>query len=172
MHYLGENASGATNSNDGTGTGMRLGFGEGTLDVALSLSRTRYFAGNVRQINVGGRYDFGVARLMGQYTKDQNDGAVGGVARGRSWLLGAVVPVGIGEVRVSYSQYRTEQGPLHPATKKLALGYVHYLSKRTALYVTYARLRNSDGAAGALSGSTTAPNASSSGQDFGVRHTF
>lgn len=59
-----------------------------------------------------------------------------------------------------------------PTSKKLALGYVHNLSKRTALYATYARVTNSGGAAASLNGSVTAANASSTGYDFGVRHAF
>ncbi|WP_374669427.1 porin, partial [Ramlibacter sp.] len=59
-----------------------------------------------------------------------------------------------------------------PKSRKIALGYVHNLSKRTAVYTTYARVRNSNGAAAALNGATTAANASSSGFDIGVRHSF
>ena len=59
-----------------------------------------------------------------------------------------------------------------PRVNKLALGYVHNLSKRTALYATVARISNSNGAAAALAGAITAPNRSSSGTEFGMRHMF
>jgi predicted porin len=61
-----------------------------------------------------------------------------------------------------------------PSAAKLALGYVHNLSKRTALYATYARIKNKNGAMLAASGSGLAgvANASSTGYDFGVRHAF
>jgi predicted porin len=49
---------------------------------------------------------------------------------------------------------------------------VHNLSKRTALYTTYARVKNSGGAAQALNGSVNAANQNSTGYDFGVRHSF
>ena len=58
------------------------------------------------------------------------------------------------------------------ASDKFAIGYVHNLSKRTALYGTYARVSNSGGAAQALNGATTAANGSSNGFDLGVRHAF
>jgi predicted porin len=49
---------------------------------------------------------------------------------------------------------------------------VHNLSKRTALYATYARVSNSGGAASALNGAVTGVNSSSTGYDFGIRHSF
>jgi hypothetical protein len=49
---------------------------------------------------------------------------------------------------------------------------VHNLSKRTALYTTFARTSNSGGAAQALNGAVTAANAKSTGYDFGIRHSF
>jgi predicted porin len=59
-----------------------------------------------------------------------------------------------------------------PESKKIALGYVHNLSKRTALYTTFARVKNSGGAASSLNGSVTAANGKSTGYDFGIRHSF
>jgi predicted porin len=75
------------------------------------------------------------------------------------------------EILASYSRYETTAAG-NPEGKKLAIGYVHKLSKRTALYTTWARLKNSGGAATALNGSVTGPNTSSSGLDIGVRHSF
>jgi predicted porin len=59
-----------------------------------------------------------------------------------------------------------------PETKKLSLGHIHNLSKRTAVYGHYARVRNSGGAATALKSAITGPNKSLSGFDLGVRHKF
>jgi predicted porin len=167
--YFGENAqTGAATEDDGNGLGVRVGFASGPFNVALALSRTEYAAGDVRQNNLGGQWDFGMAKLMGHISRDEN-----GAADGRGWLIGALVPVGPGEVRVAYSQYRTDLGAgADPKSRKLALGYVHNLSKRTALYATVARVRNSDGAAQALNGATTGVNTSSTGFDLGIRHSF
>ncbi|WP_260602477.1 hypothetical protein [Variovorax sp. MHTC-1] len=57
-------------------------------------------------------------------------------------------------------------------TKKVSLGHVHNMSKRTALYATSARVRNSGGAMAALNGAITGAYRSSSGFDLGVRHAF
>ncbi|HWP11176.1 MAG TPA: porin, partial [Ramlibacter sp.] len=79
-------------------------------------------------------------------------------------------PVGAGEIRLSYSAY--DYGVASAEAKKYALGYVHNLSKRTALYATYAHLSNDGAAALSLNGSTTPAGGSSSGFDLGIRHSF
>jgi predicted porin len=166
MYYLGENPSGSANAKDGTGWGVRAGYASGNLNVAIATSRTRYAAGDVSQSNAGLQWNFGFARLMGMISRDDL-----GTSDGKGWLLGAVVPAGNGEFRVSYSRYTIETGA-EPTSAKVALGFVHNLSKRTALYTTLARVRNSGGATAALNGAVTAPNTGSSGFDLGIRHNF
>lgn len=165
---MGENASNAAGgtSDDGNGMGLRLGYGSGPFNVALGMSRTKYAAGDVQQNNIGGQWDFGVARLMGHISRDQN-----GTVDGRGWLLGALVPVGPGEIRAAFSRYSTDAAG-SPGTRKISLGYVHNLSKRTAVYTTYARLQNKGGATQALNGAVVSANSSSSGFDLGLRHSF
>ncbi|MHB1123150.1 MAG: porin [Ramlibacter sp.] len=167
QYYMGENAqNGAATEDDGTGMGLRIGFANGPFNVAFATSRTEYAAGDVRQSNIGGQWDFGIARAMAQYTRDEN-----GAIDGKGWLLGGLFPVGAGEIRASYSRYEADSVG-NPESKKLALGYVHNLSKRTAVYTTYARVKNSGGAASAVGGAVTAPNNNSSGFDLGLRHSF
>ena len=167
MYAFGENASNAgATADDGNHWGLRLGFASGPFNVALGYTRTNFAVGDVEMMNIGGQWDFGMARLMAQYV---NDEAVG--TDGRGWLVGALVPVGAGEIRASYSQYRIDAGA-DPRVRKLALGYVHNLSKRTAVYTTVARVRNNGGSAVALGGATTSANSSSTGFDIGVRHSF
>jgi predicted porin len=167
--YLGENNSGTATSKDGRGFGARVGFANGPFNVALALSRTKYAAGDVQQNNIGGQWDFGMAKLLAEYEWDKNDGLA---AKGKGGVIGALVPVGAGEVRASVSRYKTEVAGADPITNKLALGYVHNLSKRTAVYTTIARVKNKNGASQALNGSVTTVNGSSSGFDLGVRHSF
>ena len=174
QHYRGENASNSvvtgtttSNNNDGNGTAIRVGYANGPVNAAIAYSTTRYAAGDIKSANIGGQWDFGVAKAMAEYSRDR----VSGGATGKGYLLGALVPVGPGEIRLAYSQYKVDLAG-DPKTKKIALGYVHNLSKRTAVYATYARLRNSGGAAQALNGSTNAANQNSTGYDFGVRHSF
>jgi predicted porin len=64
-----------------------------------------------------------------------------------------------------------------PKANQWALGYVHNLSKRTALYATVARISNNNGA-GLRVGGPAFPVVvggiprSSTGYDFGLRHSF
>jgi len=87
------------------------------------------------------------------------------------YLIGGLIPVGAGEIRLAYSRSKNNAA-VSARTNKYAIGYVHNLSKRTALYTTFARVSNSGGAAQALNGAVTAANAKSTGYDFGVRHSF
>jgi predicted porin len=166
QYYMGENNSGTVTEDDGNGMGLRVGFANGPFNVALATSRTEYAAGDVRQTNLGGQFDFGVAKLLGHISRDRN-----GPIDGKGWLLGGLFPIGAGEIRASYSRYEND-GAGNPETKKLAIGYVHNLSKRTAVYTTWARLKNDGGAAQALNGAVTSANSSSSGLDIGIRHSF
>ncbi|QFZ84064.1 porin [Variovorax paradoxus] len=121
------------------------------------------------------------------------------------YLLGVSVPVGAGLIRASYASVKYKNGA--PAAtdlnsllwglnghrdttaNQIALGYVHNLSKRTALYASVSRIRikngwNNPGVMGAITGGSVsylaggtaqaagwAPR-SSMGYDFGIRHAF
>jgi len=189
-YWLGENAKGTTPAttlveDDGKGFGARIGYGSGPFNVAAAFAKTDYANGDFRTWNIGGQWDFGLARAMAQYSRDRREAAPGvGAAAdvdGRGWLIGALVPVGAGEIRAAFSEYRIDlntAGITTPRERKLALGYVHNLSKRTALYATVARVKNSDTNAfvpqSTTGGATLglAPNARSTGYDIGIRHSF
>ncbi|MFN7857272.1 MAG: porin [Acidovorax sp.] len=169
QYYMGENLSNAANKKDGNGMALRVGYRNGPIEAALALAETKYLAGNIKAMNLGGSFDLGVAKLMAHYNQDK----ISNGAEGTGFLLGATVPMGAGLIRASYSTYEIDNVTgLDPRANKLALGYVHNLSKRTALYATYARVTNKNGSAVALNSSSTAANNSSSGYDIGVRHSF
>jgi predicted porin len=175
QYYLGENNSGATGK-DGTGYGVRVGFAKGPFNIAAAASKTTYntvgssgvagLVGDVHQNNIGGSWDFGVASAVAEYSRDKN-----GPVTGKGWVLGGVVPVGAGQIRLAYSRYMTD-ALTDPTAKKWALGYVYNLSKRTALYATYAHVSNEGTSAQALNGATTTAGGTSTGYDLGFRHSF
>jgi predicted porin len=167
--YLGENSSGAATSDDGSGAAFRVGYNGGPVSVGFAYSRTNYAAGDITMANIGGAYEIGALKLMAVYDRDRVASPV--PLTGRGYLVGASYTVGAGEIRGAYSRYRTNAAT-SPASGKLALGYVHNLSKRTALYATYAHVNNHGSAAQALNGGVTAAGRSSSGLDIGLRHTF
>lgn len=171
QYYMGENLSNAANKKDGTGAGVRVGYAKGPLNVAIAASSTDYLPGDIKSWNFGASYDMGMAQLIGQYSQDKVD-AVADV-NGKSWLLGALVPLGPGQIRLAYSTYKADNAVgADPRNNKISLGYVHNLSKRTALYTTFARVSNKGGATLALNGSVTAANTNSTGFDLGLRHSF
>lgn len=171
QYYMGENNSNAANKKDGNGLALRVGYAAGPINVALAFSETKYLAsGNIKAVNVGGQYDLGVAKIMAHYSQDNN--SLAGAADGKGYLIGALVPMGAGEIRVSYSSYKHDVVGADPQLNKLALGYVHNLSKRTALYATYAHASNKNAAAFGLNGAVTGAGQNSNGYDFGIRHSF
>lgn len=175
MYHFGEqgSAAGAT-EDDGTGYGVRLGYAAGPFDVALAYGFTEFAAGDRSGYNIAGSWNFGLAKLMAQYNANEVD--VAGGAEQEGWLIGASAPIGAGEIRASYSQTELDTAA-NPRGRKLALGYVHNLSKRTAVYTTIARVRNDGGASFNVNPTTgvagiSGVNGSSTGFDLGVRHQF
>ena len=167
--YYGENASNAAGNtgSDGNGNGIRVGYNAGPLSVAYGNSSTTFAAGSVKTSNLGGAYNFGVARVMAQTATDK----VGATLQGKGQLMGVTVPMAGGTFKLASSQYETNAAG-NPTAKQMAVGYVYDLSKRTAVYGTYARVTNSGGSATALGGTTGSANGSSKGTDIGVRHSF
>ena len=182
MYAFGENASNCTAltatgscggaEDDGRHVGLRLGFGSGPFNVALGWGRTEYATGDYRVWNLGGQWDFGMAKLLAQYSRDEIDSAAN--PRQRSFLIGALVPVGAGEVRASFVQTRVAGVAAgQDGARQIALGYVHNLSKRTALYATAARLDNRGTGTLFHNGrATTQAGGDTTGFDIGVRHSF
>ena len=168
QYYMGENLNNAANEKDGNGLAGRVGFANGPINVALALSETKYLTGDIQSINLGGQYDLGVAKIMAHYSQDEIDGG----ADGKGFLIGGLIPMGAGEIRLAYSTYKIDTAGANPRSDKIALGYVHNLSKRTALYGPYAHVKNKNGATQALNGAVTGVNDNSNGYDFGIRHSF
>ena len=188
----------ATSSSAGRYIGGRFGYANGLLDVALAAGQnvavdTTALTRKVQTVNLGASYDFGPVKLFGELSNVQNKfdtGLTNTHDSYKGYLIGATVPVGPGLIRASYSAVRYNEGATglygeDPRVNKLALGYVHNLSKRTALYATVARVSNRNDAA--YTGSLTAASTtgygstgvgytglpkSSTGYDFGIRHAF
>ena len=188
----------ASSSSAGRYVGGRFGYANGPLDVALAMGEnvvadTTTLTRKVQTINLGASYDFGPVKLFGELSNVKNKFEL---AAGNSrdsyngYLIGASMPVGAGLIRASYSMVRYNEGAAgitgeDPRAQKLAIGYVHNLSKRTALYATVARVNNRNDAAytGSLSSASTTGYGSagvgytglprsSTGYDFGIRHAF
>ncbi|MNU54623.1 Outer membrane porin protein 32 precursor [compost metagenome] len=186
--------------------GGRLGFAKGPLDIAAayssSISADNYYAGTsdlVKTANFGASYDFKLVKVFGEvsrvkYERDHKIVPIGDGMRDinfTGYVVGATVPIGAGLIRFAYSQVKYDlnlvQPPFarsvgDPMAKQFALGYVHNLSRRTALYATVARVSNKNGAAltvagpapaaPAFTGNPTYTPRASTGYAFGIRHAF
>ena len=179
MYAFGENNSnsGAT-ADDGNYFGGRVGFASGPFNIAVAYGELTLATGDYKALNVGGQWDFGMFKLMGQYATDEIESGGGlGSAEQESFLIGGLVPVGAGEIRASYiltnvKSSRAAAG-LADDGDLIAIGYVHNLSKRTAVYATYARVNNKGSGMLFNNGlATTQAGGSTDGFDLGIRHSF
>ena len=123
----------------GKGAGLRLGYAAGPVNVTLAFSSTNYATGDVKTTNIGGQYDFGVAKVMAHYNRDRVSAPANVTQTG--YLIGGLIPMGAGEIRLAYSRSKNNAA-VSARTNKYAIGYVHNLSKRTAVYLTYNQIRN------------------------------
>lgn len=197
MVSLHENGSATNAGRTGRYVGARIGYAKGAFNVALAYATNvgaeDTAAGtrnDIRTTSLFASYDFGVLKVTSEFKRSKSDRSytvvpVGGGERPVDFdgaLLGAIVPLGLHSLRASYAQVRYDlQGAstLSPKATKLAIGYAYELSKRTALYVTAARVGNSDGASltvgrpapafATTSGSTPVR---STGYAMGIRHAF
>ncbi|MDR6860907.1 porin [Variovorax guangxiensis] len=184
--------------------------GDVTAVTAAGLPTGAGFENKIKSANLGASYDFGVLKLFGEVsvardeletsvpfaglplTVTEKDKYTGG-------LIGATIPMGPGLIRLAYQRVKFKNDPglalptlfspsRDASTNKLAISYVHNLSKRTALYATAARIRVKDGQNNpAIMGATALGSPqylstgngasgyrprSATGLDFGIRHAF
>src|SRR5207244_1157317 len=90
---------------------------------------------------------------------------------GTGYIVGAIIPITVDQLKLSYSSYGTNAIG-DPRAGKFAIGYVYNFSKRTAVYATFAHVSNKGGSTVAVNGAITAPDQSSHGYDFGLKHSF
>ncbi|GAB4179973.1 MAG: porin [Rhodocyclaceae bacterium] len=82
--------------------------------------------------HIGAYYDFGAAKLVGSW-QDAKDQSVAANNKSRVWNIGVDVPLGSGVAAFSYAD-KSVSGNSARDAKSYTLGYIHNLSKRTALY--------------------------------------
>lgn len=167
----------------GQGNGVRLGYKGFGFDGAVAVNNidvnsvaNANAAGDLRVVNAAASYDFSVVKLVGQYAQIKLKPVGAANVKERVWQLGAIVPVSAaGAVKLSYARASEAQ-----RANLLAIGYQHDLSKRTALYATYAHLKNKEATNGNAAAAfflpdapaTTAALQKSRGYEVGVRHNF
>ncbi len=151
---------------------IRLGYSAGPVNVAFSTGNMTNGTLNAsfKHTNLAGQYNLGVAKVMAQWNKTS---ASNGKSQ-KAMLLGVSVPMGTNEFRASYVT-ADGSGTLaadNKDAKQFNIGYVHNLSKRTALYGTYSKISNSGVGTYSLGPVAAAAGGGATGYEVGVRHSF
>jgi predicted porin len=123
-----------------------------------------------RNVLAGGTYDFGVAKIHALVQKVTGD-PTGAPSQDILNVLGGVtVPVAGGFFMASYIHH-DDHTSLDRDANQWSGAYQYLLSKRTSLYVAYARIRNDNGANFHV-GNATEAGTGNKGFDLGVAHNF
>jgi predicted porin len=153
----------------GRETGAGLNYASGPAYLGFSFYDLANATGNgaaKKVYTLGGTYDFGVIKIhalgqkvSGPSTLDQFN-----------WMGGLTVPVAGGSLMASYVRHNDRTSVNHDANQ-LGAGYQYPLSKRTAVYTSFARIQNLHGSS-FLVGNATEAGTGNKSFDFGVVHNF
>ena len=136
---------------------------------------------NLKTWHLGGSYDFQVVKVAAFYKQTKyTELTTSESFKLKTWNLGVSAPVGAaGVVKAAYNNYKISDSNIK--AQQFSLGYVHNLSKRTALYGTYSFLKNKgdENLITNLNGSIGAAALTENGNDHklkgiqvGIRHNF
>lgn len=133
----------------GRSAGLSLAYANGPIAVRYAYDQqTMNLADeDLKRNHVNGSYDFKVVKIVAGWNQAKQDG---GSVDLRSWYIGGVMPVfGKDLVKLEYTDLKDKTSTAATGSKDsnmIALGYEHFMSKRTVLYATYAKLNNDNGA--------------------------
>ncbi len=168
--FYGENASSASNSNDGNGYSAQVGYTGGPLFVSMGQQKTQGTAkaktdttasittgavtaatlaqnGDYTQSALSASYDFGMAKAVFTNVREELVGLTS-TATNTSNLIGVIVPVGAINYKASYIASAQNTGAAGAVDNKgtlFGLGLEYAMSKRTKLYSTYSSVTNEAG---------------------------
>jgi predicted porin len=154
----------------------RLAYAIGGLSLTGALGRTQNdltTIGKFEDSVLGARYDFGEGRVSVAQRTFSYPGS-----RQKTLIVSGVMPLGAHELKLSVLSTKLS-GKVGATTitgndaTHVAVGYVHNLSKRTALYTAAARINNKGAATFVIAGGPTpVAGRSSTGFEGGIRHNF
>ena len=163
----------STESN-GADNSVSLQYGNGPIFVESFYEQSKALlpsSNRAKVFNIGGTYDFGVAKAHLMFDRVRNDASGAAGLNYRDVLVGTSIPFGASTVLVDYIK-RTDKFGSSDA-KQYALGYTYSMSKRTTLYTSYSRTSNDGNVAlGTVGGFDAIKGQSYKNFDVGVRHTF
>lgn len=171
---LGEGSTGKLYNFDGR-------YVAGALEVGASLIRKEnYGATETEDATIGlvsAAYDFKSVKVMGGFQVVKNPTQLAATDDDRREFFGGVqVPLGAGVLAAGAAQGKT-RGVSGTKATQYSVGYDHFLSKRTDLYVVGSLIQNGDSTDHTAHTATGAGPATTAGQDvqsvaFGIRHRF
>ncbi|MDM0024354.1 porin [Variovorax saccharolyticus] len=157
--------------------GGAVGYVSGSVYVKLGYHNVNDAQGIPAEITfLGAKYDFGVAIAHFNYVVNKGSAVFGIVNKdSRDVMVGVSVPYGPGRFMASYIQ-KDDKTAADSDANQVAFGYLYYLSKRTNLYYSIARIDNSKIAGTTTSfyrvGNATEQGLGSRAFNFGMRHIF
>lgn len=169
---------GATPANGGHKvTGVRLGWAGGPVVVSAAITRSETdltASGTFSDSTVGGSINYGAGRVTLAWRQFKQN-----ASRQTNLMLAASHSFGAVEMKASFIRVDLA-GRVGAAVvdandaEQLGLGLVYSLSRRSALYATASRIGNDGAATFVVPGGPTglAGGRSSSGYEFGIRHSF
>jgi predicted porin len=160
--------------------GAQLGYAAGPIRASGAFGKT-YKTGtmfdDLTNISFGGSYNLGFMTIMAVYEKSDYKPNAATKNEQKMATVGVNVPIGAGTLKASYAKFGGSSNAFRDT--QFGLGYQYDLSKRTTLYAHLGRIANegttANGARFTASGSGPTPNRggeTSTGLDFGVRHSF
>ena len=165
-------AAGAAEASDDDRIGLGVAYNAGPLKVGVVYHNLSGTAEDTDEVYLAGSYNLGVATINASVQtgkRDANAGAGVSELDVMIYTLGAVVPVGAGNIHFAVGQLKDDAVDDADATS-VSLGYTQSLSKRTNVTVALNSTRNDDNsAAGVL---LHAAGETSNSIAAGLRHKF
>lgn len=157
--------------------GGAFGYASGPAYVKLGYHSVNDASGKAGRLGfLGATYDFGVATAHFNYGVNKGSAVFGIVNQdSRDLLLGVSVPYGAGRFMASYIR-KDDKTAANFDANQWAFGYLYFLSKRTTLYTSIARIDNNAPATSKTGfyrvGNATEQGLGSRAFNFGIRHAF
>jgi general bacterial porin, GBP family len=156
-------------------------------DTATGLAPT-VSRGIGRNAMLAANYDFKIVKAFAAYAQNKglnsyllpngtaynpvvNAKAQAPTQDSRDMLIGATVPVGSAGTLIASFINKDDKEVLNHDGRQYALGYSHALSKRTSTYVSYAKIKNKNGASYTV-GNNTEAGTGDKAFNVGVKHSF
>lgn len=170
--------NGQTSSQTTGGYALRGRYQTGGLKLSALYYRQNDQSGKatIKDTQIAGAYDFGVARVYGIYGQNKPDSSVvsAKLPEKKWYMLGVSVPVGPGSILAAYTHAKNDT-QTDANANQYALGYLYSLSKRTTIYTVYSRIANGANANYAIGVGNTLSQSNgynSSGFMLGMKHAF